>query len=93
MLRVLNILCITLLLGFVSNNELMDYPKSKKDNVNEVIFGQNIEDPYRWLEDFTEENVTSWVEEQNNFTDKFLENEFQKKIKKDLKEIFIPIMI
>ena len=89
MINVLNILGVVLLLSFLSSNEVMEYPKTKKEDINEKIFGKNIQDPYRWLEDFTDENVIEWVNEQNKFTNEFLENDYQKKIKKDLKDIWI----
>ena len=58
-------------------------------DIEEYIFGENIEDPYRWLEDFTSKETLAWVEEQNNLTDSFITNDYQKKIKKDLEEIWI----
>ena len=67
----------------------MKYPETKQDNIEEYIFGENIEDPYRWLEDFTSKETLAWVEEQNNLTDSFIINDYQKKIKKDLEEIWI----
>ena len=47
-----------------------------------------ISDPYRWLEDFTSDEVKAWVEEQNKIADQFLKNPIQRKIKKDLEEIW-----
>ena len=67
----------------------MDYPETKKLNLVENIFGQTIEDPYRWLEDFTSAESREWVEKQNILTDKFLSNPYQKKIKKELEEIWV----
>ena len=40
----------------------MDYPETKKLNLVENIFGKTIEDPYRWLEDFTSTESREWVE-------------------------------
>jgi prolyl oligopeptidase len=67
----------------------MDYPKTKKLNLVENIFGQTIEDPYRWLEDFTSTESREWVEKQNIFSDKFLSNPYQKQIKKELEDIWV----
>ena len=75
-------------MGCVSEIEEMKYPETKQDNIEEYIFGENIEDPYRWLEDFTSKETLAWVEEQNNLTDSFITNDYQKKIKKDLEEIW-----
>jgi Serine proteases of the peptidase family S9A len=40
----------------------MQYPETKKDDIQEVIFGKTITDPYRWLEDFTSEEASAWVD-------------------------------
>tara|TARA_Y100001936_G_C16088389_1_gene683785 strand:+ start:2003 stop:4033 length:2031 start_codon:yes stop_codon:yes gene_type:complete len=66
----------------------MEYPETKKLDIREEIFGQSIEDPYRWLEDFNSIESTAWVESQNNLTNKYLSNPFQKTIKKDLEQIW-----
>ena len=67
----------------------MEYPETKKLNLVENIFGQTIEDPYRWLEDFTSDESREWVEKQNILTDKFLSNPYQKKLKKELEDIWV----
>ena len=67
----------------------MNYPKTKKLDLVENIFGQTIEDPYRWLEDFTSTESKEWVEQQNILTDRFLSNPYQQKIKKELEEIWV----
>ena len=58
----------------------MKYPETKKEETQDNIFGKSIEDPYRWLEDFTSEEATDWVKEQNELTDSFTSNEYQKNI-------------
>ena len=85
---------ISLTLVFLSTacsntSQEMDYPVTKKDHVVDEIFGLTIEDPYRWLEDFTSEEAKAWVEEQNILTDQFLNNPYQKSIKRDLEEIWV----
>ncbi len=67
----------------------MDYPETKKLNLVENIFGKTIEDPYRWLEDFTSTDSREWVEKQNILTDKFLSNPYQNKLKKELEDIWV----
>ena len=67
----------------------MEYPETKKLNLVENIFGQRIEDPYRWLEDFTSDESREWVEKQNILTDKFISNPYQKKLKKELEDIWV----
>ena len=89
LIRVVNYLCLILLIGCVSENKQMQYPETKKDDIQEVIFGKTITDPYRWLEDFTSEEASAWVDKQNDLTNTFLENKYQRKIKKELEEIWI----
>ncbi len=63
----------------------MKYPITKKENITETLHGQSIEDPYRWLEDFTSDESSAWVEAQNTFSDqKLTNNEFKDKIKNGL---------
>ncbi len=51
-----------------------NYPETRDDGTSEVIFGQTIADPYRWLEDDVRVNpdVANWVEAQNAVTDAVL---------------------
>ena len=68
----------------------MKYPITHKVNVQETIHGEVIEDPYRWLEDFTSDEVGQWVTTQNNFSDNFLSgNTFKNKISRTLEEIWV----
>ena len=50
----------------------ISYPTSKKIDFIETIHGYEIEDQYRWLEDFTSEESQEWVVRQNDFTQKFI---------------------
>ena len=87
--RLVSIYFLTFLTGCVAEFEVMKYPETKQDNIQEYIFGEKIEDPYRWLEDFTSDESREWVEKQNILTDKFLSNPYQKKLKKELEDIWI----
>jgi prolyl oligopeptidase len=61
------------------------YPLSKKDPYIEIIHGYEIEDSYRWLEDFTSEESRDWVSRQNQFTQGFIgKNKYKKSIEKSL---------
>ena len=61
------------------------YPVSKKDPYIELIHGYEIEDSYRWLEDFTSEESRDWVGRQNQFTQEFIgKNKYKKSIEKNL---------
>ena len=80
---------VSILNGCIEGTIKMDYPETKKLDLVETIFGETIEDPYRWLEDFTSIESTDWVEKQNTLTDKFLSNPYQKRIKKELEDIWV----
>ena len=79
---------IAVILIFVScSNEPKEtsYPISKKVDFVETIHGYEIEDQYRWLEDFTSEESKTWVNEQNKFTQNFIgKNKYKKSIAKNL---------
>ena len=79
---------IAVILIFVScSNEPKEtsYPISKKVDFVETIHGYEIEDQYRWLEDFTSEESKTWVDEQNKFTQNFIgKNKYKKSIAKNL---------
>lgn len=66
----------------------VDIPISKEIIHFDEYHGQKISDPYRWLENFTDDEVKEWVELQNNYSQQFLKNRFQKSIKKDLELIW-----
>ncbi|MBB5732688.1 prolyl oligopeptidase [Altererythrobacter atlanticus] len=52
-----------------------DYPETRRGGVVETLFGEEIADPYRWLEDDVRNSadVADWVERQNRVTDAYLE--------------------
>jgi prolyl oligopeptidase len=52
-----------------------DYPTTRATDTSEVLFGQTVADPYRWLENDvrTDPQVAEWVEAQNTVTDAYLE--------------------
>lgn len=59
----------------LSKDVALAYPKTKTVDVVEEQFGENISDPYRWLENDVreDENVAAWVDAQNAVTDAYLE--------------------
>ena len=66
-------------LSFPANAQDMnapDYPETHRGDVVETFFGEEVADPYRWLEEDTRnsEDVADWVERQNAVTDAYLEN-------------------
>jgi prolyl oligopeptidase len=50
----------------------MNYPRTKKKTVKETIFGHEIEDPYRWLENGNSKITQAWIKEQNKYTKNLL---------------------
>lgn len=51
----------------------ISYPETKKEIVVDTIFGEEIPDPYRWLEDFESEDVQDWIEKQNELYNSVVE--------------------
>ena len=83
------LLAVIFLISCSPKSETPNYPESKKINFSETIHGYEIEDSYRWLEDFTSEESVDWVKRQNKFTKKFIgKNAFKKAIAKDLEGIW-----
>ena len=86
------ILGLFILLTFIScsksSNEIT-YPTSKKNDFTETIHGYEISDSYRWLEEFTSEESTAWVNKQNKFSKKFIsKNKFKREISNYLEKIW-----
>ncbi len=48
-------------------------PKTRVDNVEEVLHGVKIADPYRWLEDQNSPETRAWIDAQNKYTRSFLD--------------------
>lgn len=64
-------------------------PKTRVDEVVEIIHGQKVADPHRWLEDAESEETKKWVEEQNQYTRTILNNlPARQKIRERLEELF-----
>jgi len=50
----------------------IDYPVTKKVEVKDTYFGEEVVDPYRWLEDDHSEGTGEWVKAQNEVTFNYL---------------------
>ena len=48
------------------------WPDSRREVVTDSIFGEQISDPYRWLEDEKSPEVQGWVEAQDSYTRRYL---------------------
>ena len=88
--KIITCFALIFLLANCSNQSTdLSYPDSKKDNLTETIHGYEIEDSYRWLEDFTSEESKDWVNRQNQYTQQFIgENKYKKSINKNLNKIW-----
>ena len=64
------------------------YPKTRKDSIVEDFHGNEIPDPYRWLEDHESQEVNQWIDEQNKVVDDYLDAEIIKKYEKRLTMLF-----
>src|ERR1039457_6105148 len=49
-----------------------NYPPTKTVDASDTYFGKTYNDPYRWLEDLKDPNVTNWFKAQANLTDGLL---------------------
>ena len=69
------------------NTPELVYPETRKDNVVDSYFGEQVPDPYRWLEDDMSDETAAWVGEQNKLTFGYLDkipfrDELQKRLEK-----------
>jgi prolyl oligopeptidase len=55
-----------------TRTSLLNYPPSPKKSQTDTIFDVPIIDAYRWLENMDSQETISWVDAQNQFTDKAL---------------------
>jgi prolyl oligopeptidase len=55
-------------------DEPMTYPETRRDAIVETLFGEEIADPYRWLENDVRQDreVADWVARQNAVTESYL---------------------
>lgn len=71
------------------NRTPVNYHKTKKVDTVTNYFGENVPDPYRWLEDDRSEETESWVKQQNNVTQDYLERiPFRKELKDRLSALW-----
>ena len=62
----LAMISIFIIVGCSNNNP--EVPSTSIEDTIEIIHGIEINDQYRWLEDFTSEKSKAWVDEQNKYT-------------------------
>lgn len=77
-----------IVLNACSEKEKIVYPETAKDNTVDTYFGEQVADPYRWLENDTSAATTAWVEAQNKVTFDYLSRiPFREKLKQQLTEL------
>ncbi|PLW97141.1 MAG: S9 family peptidase [Marinilabiliales bacterium] len=65
------------------------YPETKKVDTIDTYFGQEVSDPYRWLEDDNSEETAAWVAAQNELTQAYLSRiPFRQQLNERLTEIW-----
>jgi len=64
------LLFLVFVLPFSCHQELLRRtpPRTRTDNIKEIIHGVEITDPYRWLEDNNSKETRRWIEKQNQYT-------------------------
>lgn len=72
-----------------SNNVTVTYPETKTVDAVTTYFGNEVSDPYRWLEDDMSEETAEWVKAQNVVTGNYLDNiPYRQELKNRLTEIW-----
>ena len=66
------VLMATIILWSCNEKQKIEYPVTKKQEVKETHFGEEIIDNYRWLEDDHSEETAQWVKAQNEVTFNYL---------------------
>ena len=65
------------------------YPRTRTENHLDIIHGQQIPDPYRWMEDLESEEIRTWINNQNTLTFDILERTpLRKQIQKRMTELW-----
>jgi prolyl oligopeptidase len=68
---------------------VIEYPETSRGNTVDVYFGNEVADPYRWLEDDMSEETADWVQRQNKVTFGYLDNiPFREDLKKRLETLW-----
>lgn len=62
--------------------------KTRKEDVVHNYHGTLVADPYRWLENDSDEEVAAWVKAQHEITEEYLENVPRASLKKRLAELW-----
>jgi prolyl oligopeptidase len=52
--------------------DMRPYPNTRSTDITEILHGEVIADPYRWLEDGSDPETIRWTEQQNALTEAYL---------------------
>ncbi len=67
----------------------LNYPETRQDTIVDEYFGQQVADPYRWLEDDMSDETAAWVKAQNEVSFGYLEQiPFRQKVTDRLTELW-----
>jgi prolyl oligopeptidase len=67
---------------------VVNYPETKTVDTVDTYFGNEVKDPYRWLEDDRSEETENWVKAQNEVTFGYLDNiPYRKELKERLEKV------
>ncbi|TVP45156.1 MAG: S9 family peptidase [Mongoliibacter sp.] len=67
----------------------VNYPETRKSEHMDTYWGEQVADPYRWMEDDYAEETKAWVKAQNEVTFGYLEQiPFREDIRKRLEEVW-----
>ncbi|TCK67898.1 prolyl oligopeptidase [Winogradskyella wandonensis] len=67
----------------------VQYPETAKVDHVDTYFGEEVKDPYRWLEDDRSEETEDWVKRQNAVTQDYLANiPYREKLKERLSKLW-----
>jgi prolyl oligopeptidase len=78
-----------LIMTFCTSKSDLHYPETRMDDIRDDYFGNEIADPYRWLEDDNSDETKEWVRSQNEVTFGYLANiPFRQNINKRLHELW-----
>lgn len=70
-------------------NMSVTYPETKKVDTVDTYFGEQIADPYRWLEDDRSKETEAWVKAQNEVTFSYLDKiPFRKQLKERMEKLW-----
>ncbi len=91
---VYSLLAITLVMSCKNETEqkepiIVDYPETAKVKHTDTYFSEEVQDPYRWLEDDRSAETEDWVKRQNAVTQDYLSNiPYREKIKDRLSKLW-----